>query len=115
MDGGKSDIRAARRAAIEQVAAAAGTSVEAVQHVLGGYYAHEGPTKRRIVKFAAEAGLIPAPDPVRDKRARPCLCCGTTIPSEGPHHRHCAACRRLDIGDAPVRVAIPRDHKRHPK
>ncbi|MCA8880362.1 MAG: hypothetical protein KDA73_10510 [Rhodobacteraceae bacterium] len=32
---------------------------------------------------------------VHATRARPCLCCGVTIQSEGPHHRMCPSCRQL--------------------
>ena len=37
--------------------------------------------------FAIERRLTP-------KILRPCLCCGTPIRSEGPHHRLCKTCRR---------------------
>ncbi len=29
----------------------------------------------------------------REVRRRPCMCCGVTIESEGPHHRMCGTCR----------------------
>jgi len=28
----------------------------------------------------------------RARRARPCLCCGSTFASDGPHHRLCRNC-----------------------
>lgn len=34
-----------------------------------------------------------AKDKPREIRKRPCLCCGVTIDSEGPHHRMCGSCR----------------------
>lgn len=111
----KSDIRVARVADIQRVAVAAGSSVDVVRQVLRGYYPYEGPTKRRILKVAAEAGLAPAPEPAKALRERPCLCCGATILSEGPHHRLCQVCRRRDPGDAPVRPAIPAAYHRHPR
>lgn len=111
--GEKSETRAARMADIQRVAVAAGSTVEVVRQVLRGYYPYEGPTKRRILKVAAEAGLAPTPDAAKALRERPCLCCGETILSEGPHHRMCQSCRRLDPGDAPVRPAIPSAYHRH--
>ena len=32
-------------------------------------------------------------DKPRVLKRRPCLCCGVTFDSEGPHHRMCGSCR----------------------
>lgn len=34
----------------------------------------------------------------RQRNTRPCLCCGTVFPSEGPHHRLCNRCRHQTEG-----------------
>lgn len=48
--------------------------------------------------------------PIAEARAngqrRPCLCCGRTFRSEGPHHRMCINCRSKSLSplDIPVRI-----------
>ena len=47
---------------------------------------------RRISKAADEI-VAERPAPRRAYTARPCLCCGQTFPSQGPHNRLCVVCR----------------------
>jgi hypothetical protein len=48
----------------------------------------------------------PASDARKSRQRRPCLCCGRTFYSEGPHHRMCINCRRKSLSplDIPVRI-----------
>lgn len=41
-------------------------------------------------------GRPPRTAPPPGHKVRPCMCCGKTFPSEGPHNRMCGPCRMCD-------------------
>jgi len=48
-------------------------------------------------------------DAARQRRHRPCMCCGHVFLSEGIHNRMCDVCRHRDVAPDPVRaVAMAR-------
>ena len=58
----------------------------------------------RVVQRLEQAG--------RNKR-RPCMCCGTTFTSEGPHNRLCAHCRTRSSALPPEAPVPSRNGTRH--
>lgn len=60
-----------------------------------------GVLPRDIPWYARRGGLVffpplrraPTPTDPTEDRSRPCLCCGQTFNSEGPHNRLCGPCR----------------------
>ena len=64
---------------------------------VSGYYQHQWQAEDRCEVLERKSRA----------RSRPCMCCGETFRSEGPHHRLCATCRRGST-DAPASVGRKR-------
>lgn len=71
-------------------------------------------TTRRAAERWLAIEIAKLPERLRP-RMRACRCCSTEFRSDGPHHRLCKDCRKLDGGAVPVRPAIPSAYHRHPR